>query len=116
MAKSVSISQHINGYYEYLPLGYSTDTGNVKYPVLIFFHGSGEMGNGSSDLGRLLVHGPLKVISNDNFPQSFLVGGKVFKFIVIAPQINFYGIYPDELNQMIEYVKQHYKANRKEST
>jgi len=112
-AKSVSVSQHINGYYEYLPVGYSTDTGNVKYPVIFFFHGSGEMGNGSSDLGRVLVHGPLKLINNGNFPETFLVGGKSYKFIIIAPQINFYGIYPDELDQMIEYVKQNYKVDQK---
>ena len=113
LAKPVGISQHINGYYEYLPTGYSTDTGNVRYPVLIFFHGSGEMGNGSSDLGKLLVHGPLRVIIDGKFPESFLIGGKAFKFIVIAPQINFYGIYPDELDQIIEYVKQNYKADQK---
>jgi len=112
-AKPVGISQHINGYYEYLPVGYSTDTGNTKYPLVLFFHGSGEMGNGSTDLAKVMIHGPLKYINSSNFPEKFTIGGKVYKFIIIAPQLNSTGIYPDEIDQTIEYVKQHYKVDDK---
>jgi dienelactone hydrolase len=62
------------GYYEYLPAGYGTGT---RFPLIVFFHGAGERGNGSlAELPRVLKHGPPKLIEN----------GKAFPAIVISPQ------------------------------
>lgn len=60
-------------YYEYLPTGYSTAT---RYPLVVFFHGIGECGNGTTELSRVLRNGPPKLIE----------GGKQFDAIVISPQ------------------------------
>ena len=49
------------GYYEYLPVNFNPKSG-VKYPVILFYHGMGERGNGNSDLNKVLVHGPPKLI------------------------------------------------------
>ena len=51
------------GYYLYTPSAY-TPTG-AKYPLLIFMHGSGEVGNSKTDpkaLDKVLVNGPPKLI------------------------------------------------------
>lgn len=62
------------GYYEYLPEGYGTGT---RFPLIVFFHGAGERGNGSlAELPRVLQHGPPKLIEE----------GKEFPAIVISPQ------------------------------
>ena len=45
------------GYYEYLPKGYSAS--NENYPTIIFLHGIGERGNGTTQLSRVLRHGLL---------------------------------------------------------
>ena len=47
-ARYVSMIANSNGYYEYLPTGYSTPGNQATYPVLIFLHGLGELGNGSA--------------------------------------------------------------------
>ncbi|HRB23656.1 MAG TPA: hypothetical protein PLZ18_07785, partial [Ferruginibacter sp.] len=74
-----------NGYYEYLPQGYYNNA-NEKFPLLIYIHGMGELGNGSSDLNKVLISGTPFQINNGQFPASFNVNGQSFKFIVIAPQ------------------------------
>lgn len=60
-------------YYEYLPEGYGTR----PFALLVFFHGIDECGNGTTELSRVLRHGP----------PSLIEGGKVFDAIVISPQL-----------------------------
>jgi predicted peptidase len=110
--KPVKIASHINGYYEYLPQGYSTDAAGTKYPLLIFFHGGAETGQDSTDLSKLLKHGPLRFVKNGTLPAAFNVNGKVYKFIIIAPQFSSSeDAYPGEVDQLIEYAKQNYKVD-----
>jgi poly(3-hydroxybutyrate) depolymerase len=55
-----------NGFWEYLPPGYGDGT---KRPLLVFMHGVGENGDGSlAQLQRLLMHGPPKIIRNNQWP------------------------------------------------
>lgn len=55
-----------NGYYEYLPPGYGD---GAKRPLLMFWHGFGENGDGSpAQLPRVLRHGPPKIIRNNQWP------------------------------------------------
>ena len=80
----------VKGYLENLPNDFKTNN-TAKYPVLIFFHGSGEMGNGVPfQISQLLSHGPPQLIANGTWPSSFSVGGKTFKFLVISPQCSSY--------------------------
>ena len=106
----VSTCNHSNGFYEYLPQGYSS-SGTKKYPLLIFAHGSGEIGDGGvSQIQRVLYHGTPQQISQGVFPVSFTVNGQTFSFIVISPQFNTYPIESD-MNQVINYAVSHYKVD-----
>jgi predicted peptidase len=111
--KPIKISTHINGYYEYLPEGYSTDVAGTKYPLLVVFHGGAETGQDSAELNRLLINGPLKFVKNGTFPTSFTVNNKTYKFIIIAPQFSSTeDPYAGEIDQLIEYAKQNYKVDQ----
>ena len=65
-----------NGYFEYLPPGYDTQTAR---PLLVFWHGIGEDGNGTTDLGKVTSWGPPKLIANDKWDAAR-------PFIVLSPQ------------------------------
>lgn len=107
--KTITISDHIKGFYEYLPEGYTTDASSTRYPLLIFFHGALEAG---TDLNAMYVHGPLKHVKNGSFPASFTVNNKTYKFIIIAPQFTATDSpYPDEVDKVVEYAKQNYKVD-----
>ena len=41
------------GYYEYLPVDFELKPGKV-FPVVFYFHGLGELGNGNSELYKVL--------------------------------------------------------------
>ncbi|MBX2925309.1 MAG: T9SS type A sorting domain-containing protein [Chitinophagaceae bacterium] len=78
----------IGGYLESLPADYNSNPGK-KYPLLLFFHGGGEKGDGSQEqLAKVAANGPPKLIKQGKFPTSFTVGGKQYSFIVISPQIS----------------------------
>ncbi|HON93021.1 MAG TPA: prolyl oligopeptidase family serine peptidase [Sedimentisphaerales bacterium] len=59
-------------YLLHLPTGYG-DNQDQKWPVMLFLHGAGERG---SDLNKVKVHGPPKLIEQ----------GKDLPFIVVSPQ------------------------------
>jgi hypothetical protein len=101
---------YTGGYYEFLPPGYDPN-GTKLYPIMIFNHGSGEQGDGSTaQLARVLANGPPKLINNGTLPTSFTVNGQTFSFIVIAPQFSTEGIGPDEA-VVVDYMLRHYKAD-----
>ena len=104
-----SMTGFSNGYYEYLPQGYWNNP-EEKFPLIIFVHGIGECGNGTSDLGKVLVHGTPKQINNGTFPTSFNVNGQNFKFIVLAPQFTGRAAYI-QMNDLINYAVSHYKVD-----
>ena len=84
--RSVSMVNDSKAYWEYLPVGYSTKD-SLKYPLMVYIHGAGDYGSGSpTDMKLILRSGPPRVISLGQFPDSFSVNGKSFRFIVIAPQ------------------------------
>lgn len=59
-------------YLLYLPKAYAADT-SLRWPLLLFLHGSGERGD---DLAKVKVHGPPKLLDGrDDFP-----------FVVVSPQ------------------------------
>ncbi|MBN2442066.1 MAG: hypothetical protein JXJ04_12000 [Spirochaetales bacterium] len=69
-----------NGFYIYLPSGYETSP--VKYPALVFLHGSGEAGNSTWDrenLTKVCKNGPPRMIEAGEWDPPV-------PFIVISPQ------------------------------
>ena len=112
--KYVSMGTYTKAYYEYLPQGYDT-AGSQTYPLILFIHGAGDVGDGSPEqLPRLLKVGITRQISIGQFPSSFTVGGQVFKFIIISPQFtDMPGTSPaiNDLESILNYVINHYKVD-----
>lgn len=106
----VIVSEHIHGFYEYLPKGYSNNPAK-RYPLLICMHGIGQVGNGTTNLPGLLLYGPAMMINNGTFPTSFTVDGKTYSMIVITPQLTQAGMFPVDIDSMIEYCKSHYRVD-----
>jgi predicted peptidase len=64
------------GFYEYLPPGYGE---GAPQPLLIFWHGGAEDGNGTTDLPRVLANGPPKLIAQSKWSSDR-------PFVVLSPQ------------------------------
>ncbi|MBX2925308.1 MAG: T9SS type A sorting domain-containing protein [Chitinophagaceae bacterium] len=109
-AVSANIATYMKGYYESLPVDYKTNT-TKKYPLLIFLHGSGEKGNGTTDLPLVLKWGPPRLINEGKFPSSFNVGGKSYSFIVISPQISSSSDYVAAIRALINHCKEKYRVD-----
>jgi gliding motility-associated-like protein len=90
------------GYYEYLPSDYNSNTD--KYPVVIFLHGLGERGNGTTDLPRVALNGPPKYVKN----------GTQFPFILISPQLTtaLTDWPPRFVDEMIEYIQTYLRVDK----
>jgi poly(3-hydroxybutyrate) depolymerase len=104
----VRITSNLGGFYEYLPQGYSS--GSASYPLLVFLHGVGELGNGDDDLPLVLRNGPPRLINQNQFPTSFTVNGQTFRFIVISPQFQQFPSTSD-IGAMIDYAIAHYRVD-----
>lgn len=88
VAVNATITDNCSGFYRALPAKYNATS--KKYPLLIFVHGSGELGNGTTELSKVLVNAVPKLINNKKFPPNFNVGGKNFSFIILNPQFKAY--------------------------
>lgn len=69
-------------YLLYLPKDYKAKGTNI-WPLVLFLHGAGERG---SDLRKVAVHGPPKLVK----------GGKEFPFILVSPQCPTNQVWSDE--------------------
>ncbi|HVR95734.1 MAG TPA: Ig-like domain-containing protein [Thermoanaerobaculia bacterium] len=90
------------GYYEYLPLGYD-DASTDEWPVVIFLHGSGERGNGTSELSKVLAQGlPQNVNSGTQYP-----------FLLVSPQspstVGSWNV--SNLDTMVQFIKSNYHVD-----
>lgn len=74
------------GFYKYTPPGYSSSS-STKYPLIIFLHGGGEKGNGTTELARIATVGgtPPRILA-DGGNMTFTWNGKQESFIVLSPQ------------------------------
>jgi predicted peptidase len=79
-----AVNGNVGGYYEALPPSY--DSTEKKYPLLLFLHGGGELGNGTTELPLILKNSLTKRLHEKTFPVSFNVNGEEFSFIIISPQ------------------------------
>jgi poly(3-hydroxybutyrate) depolymerase len=99
------------GFLEYKPTNYSTE-GNVKHPLIIFLHGIGERGNGTTDLHNVSRIGLPRMIRLGH-KMTFTWNGKTETFLVISPQCRgTYGMWPELLiNEIIDYAKQNLRID-----
>ncbi|WP_153798405.1 PKD domain-containing protein [Foetidibacter luteolus] len=105
-----TVDTYIKGFWEYLPADYATST--KKYPLIIFMHGIGEVGNGSQDaLQKILKNGIPKLINNGTFPKTFTVNGKTESFIVISPQISTTARNTAMIRNMLDYCIANYRVD-----
>ena len=108
IAVNTDVTANIGGFYQALPARYDSTT--KKYPLLVFLHGVGELGNGVSDLSKVLVNAVPKLLNAKTFPPQFTVGGKNFSFIVLNPQFKAWP-QPTDVNAMIDYAVKHYRVD-----
>ncbi len=105
----ISTGPNSNGFYEYLPREYSQDS-TKTFPLIVFLHGAGQLGNGTTQLPLLLQTPIPGLIAKGGFPDSFVVGGKAYEFIVISPQF-VYWPGGDDVNDVIQYAMAHYRVD-----
>lgn len=97
------IKMHVRlPYLLYLPDAYPTST--QKWPLMLFLHGAGERG---SDLQKVTVHGPPKLIAS---------AGKQFPFIIVSPQCPAYEFWSnghmlETLNALLDDIIARYRVD-----
>jgi gliding motility-associated-like protein len=89
------------GYYEYLPPGYESNTD--LYPVVFFFHGMGERGNGTTELAKIANLGPPRHVRD----------GFKFPFILISPQLkSSFGVWPTSyIDEVVEHARSYLRID-----
>ena len=109
-ARSIELSNSSIGYWEHLPSDYHQS--DKHYPVMIFLHGIGERGNGTSDLHKVKKNGPPKYIEQGH-TMTFTVDGKEESFIVVSPQLRAdYNSWPAfYIDYVVEHVKKTYRID-----
>lgn len=107
-ANFIKVNYLSSGFYSAIPARYNQN--NKKYPLLIWIHGNGQVGNGSTDLHSLLFGGIPKLLNEKRFPPNFKVNGNNFSFIIIAPQFTWW---PgnEEVLSYITYAKKNYRID-----
>jgi dienelactone hydrolase len=121
------IDSMINGFIEILPAEYASNPGK-NYPLLIFFEGISQLGNGGTELSNLygqnegmlpdivrkgLLPGD---VTGDN---SFTVSGATHHFIMLIPQVRpqikstttDWVATPGQVNDVINYALQNYRVD-----
>ena len=96
------------GFYEYKPTTYSS-TSTKKYPLIIFLHGIGERGNGTTDLIKVTWHAiPRIIAAGGTMTYKNPVTGEMETFLVLSPQLSWSYGYWDfmYIDEMLKYAKQ----------
>jgi predicted peptidase len=107
-AVSQEVTPNLGGFYKSLPARYDSTT--KKYPLLVFIHGVGELGNGGSDLSKVLYNGVPKLLTNRTFPPQFTVNNESFSFVVLTPQFKQWPK-PSDINELINYAVSNYRID-----
>src|SRR3954470_2156101 len=99
------------GFYEYKPVDYDANP-NTKYPLIIFLHGIGERGDGTTQLPYVLANAIPKYISQGS-PMRFYVNGQWQTFLVLTPQLSTkYGSWQNfYVDEMLKYAKQNMRVD-----
>lgn len=94
------------GFYEYKPANYDADP-SKKYPLIIFLHGIGERGNGTTQLPMILANGIPKYINAGHNMQFTSLSGQQETFLVLSPQLSAsYGSWQNiYVEEMLKYAR-----------
>lgn len=106
IARSLTASNgQFIGFYEYKPTDYSANP-TTKYPLIIFMHGIGERGNGTTQLSRVAGNAIPKYI-NAGHKMRFFWNGKWETFLVLSPQLSdqLGSWQPYYVEEMVKYAK-----------
>lgn len=100
------------GFYEYKPVDYNANP-TKKYPLIIFLHGIGERGNGTTELPMILANGIPKYINAGHTMTFTSLSGQQETFLVLSPQLRssawaWENVYTDE---MLKYAKQNLRVD-----
>jgi poly(3-hydroxybutyrate) depolymerase len=98
------------GFLEYKPANYSSVT--TKYPLIIFLHGIGQRGNGTTEIDRVKTQAIPRNITNGS-TMTFTWNGKTETFLVLAPQCSMSDTlwYPFYIDAMLKYAKASLRAD-----
>lgn len=107
--KTITINANCAGFYEYLPINYNSTS--QTYPTIIYCSGAEGLGNGSTELSKLLQVGIPYYVNQNKFPATFTVNGSNYSFIVIAPQFKQNSSAAD-VQAVIDYAIAHYRVDR----
>jgi poly(3-hydroxybutyrate) depolymerase len=90
------------GFLEFKPKDYGTQ----QHPLIIFLHGIGERGNGTSQINSVAANAIPKFCAA-GATMRFTVGGQTSSFVVLSPQLSSsYGYWPTYyIKEMIKYAK-----------
>ncbi len=96
------------GYYIYLPDDHTLDP-RKQSPLILFLHGQGEIGNGTTNLSRVLRNGPPRMIER----------GEKIEAVIVSPQLTIGswqkqrdGIdIPADLNRLVRLVTAQYNID-----
>ncbi|HUR12489.1 MAG TPA: PHB depolymerase family esterase [Flavitalea sp.] len=111
-AKLIPVSATINaktkGFYLAQPVGYDQST--KRYPLIVWIHGAGQFGNGTSDLTVILREGIPKMFADKKIAPNYKVGTENLSFMLAAPQ--FIG-YPSisEVQSFVDSIKHRYRID-----
>ena len=84
-------------YLLYLPEHYADDT-SARWPLVLFLHGSGEVGDSIQWVAR-------------NGPPKLAQAGKKFPFILVSPQSADYLWHPNDLMSLLSGIKKQYRVD-----
>ncbi|MFT3936416.1 MAG: T9SS type A sorting domain-containing protein [Chitinophagaceae bacterium] len=105
VAKSISYPASpdgVIGFLEFKP----SDYGTQKHPLIIFLHGWGERGNGTTQINAVTANGIPRLIAA-GASMRFTVNGQTSSFVVLSPQLSAqYGTWdPFYVREMVKYAK-----------
>ena len=105
-----TIDANIGGYLEALPAHYASHP-TQKFPLIIFLHGQGELGDGSQVSLPIVADNSIPhLIATQTFPENFVVKGNTYQFIVLSPQFKAWP-QPSDINDMLNYAINKYRLN-----
>jgi predicted peptidase len=102
------INEVIGGYYSALPVHYSQTSG--PYPLLLFFPGAGQLGDGNVQLDLVLFESVPELVKQKLFPASFKVHDKRYSFVILIPQFKKQPT-PQQVLSFVQFAKTQYNVD-----
>ena len=111
VAKSIPYSASPDGVIGFLQFT-PPDYGSQQHPLIIFLHGIGERGNGTSQINSVANNGTPNYCAH-GATMKFTVNGQTSSFVVLSPQLSTqYGYWPTfYVKEMINYAKANLKID-----